>query len=690
MLLDDVITPAVGEKLVDALGLEQDVVFDISIEGNRPDAWSIIGIARDIATRLGRELREPVLESPNTDTLTSSVASVGIDDPTLCGRLTLSYFRNIKVGPSPSWIAQRIQAAGMRSISNVVDASNLVMLELGQPNHPYDAATVAKKTVRARRARSGEVITTLDGVARELAKPGRGLGDTGEDCVIVDGDDNLLGLAGIMGGASSEISDSTTEVLFEAAFFDPMTIARSSKRHALRSEASNRFERGVDPSMSLRAAGRFVAILRESCPDLEWYAEPLDARGDVPALPEINLRNGDVERALGVEIDNETVTRILSGLGFSVASEGTGLLVTPPSARLDIRHGDAGRADVIEEIARLYSYARLPRRTPTWPAPGGLNARQQFRRRLRDVVVDLGAYESWTPTLGSDVDADVLSPNQPRVRITNPLASEESVLRSTLITGLLQAWAKNHERGDANVILSELGTIFHHPETVATPRATRGGAGGTVTLALPLENERMTILLGREGDDAKSAVATLMTLANRLGLADLVIRPVTETPAGLHPSRCGIIVDRATGTHVGVVGEIDPQIVASTLSLATPRRVGVIDLDVDVLSDATKVTRQPVFVSVPSKYPSASIDLAFVTPRTVHAQDLAHALSQIELVESATLFDVYEGESLPQGTRSLAYAIVLSATAETLSEKQIASTREALVSLGISLGATLR
>ena len=266
-LLDEVIDPVVGQPLLEALGITRDVVLDISIEGNRPDAWSVRGVARDLATRLGRELREPVVAEPDETEDSSSFAAAGVEDPDLCGRLTVSVLRHVVVGPSPSHLARRLVMAGMRPISNVVDASNLVMLELGQPTHPYDAANVAGRSIRVRRAHSGETLTTLDGVVRDLAQPGRGLGDTGEDCAIVDGDDHVIGLAGIMGGASSEISAQTTDVLLEAAFFDPMTIARSSKRHGLRSEASNRFERGVDPALALEAAGRFVALLRESNPE---------------------------------------------------------------------------------------------------------------------------------------------------------------------------------------------------------------------------------------------------------------------------------------------------------------------------------------------------------------------------------------------------------------------------------------
>ncbi|MHB1208250.1 MAG: phenylalanine--tRNA ligase subunit beta [Acidimicrobiales bacterium] len=691
MILDELITPKVGEGLLDALSLKSDVVFDISVEGNRPDAWSVQGVARDLATRLGRTMTQPAIAVATSSVDSATVAAVGIDAPDLCGRFTVSVLRNVKVGPSPSWIAQRLAAAGMRLISNVVDASNYVMLELGQPTHPYDAQHVAQRTLRARRARSGEVLETLDGVVRPLAMAGRGLGDTGEDCVIVDGDDRVLGLAGIMGGASSEISLATTDVLLEAAYFDPMTIARSSKRHGLRSEASNRFERGVDPELALRAAARFVELLKESVAELEWLANPLDVRGEVPTPPEVELREGDIANTLGVTLSNEDVSTILEGLGFSVRSESSTLIITPPSARLDVRSGAAGRADVIEEIARLYGYGRLPRRTPSWPEPGGLNARQKLRRRVRDIIVDLGVIEAWTPTLVSDADFDLLHSNVERVRITNPLASDESVLRATMITGLVKAWSRNVERGVGNVVLGEIGTVFSHPLSSQEVRVTKGGAGGRVTLELPHERERVTVVFGRLDDDARIAVAFWTVLAQRLGLKDVVVRSTSDVPSGMHPTRSAALTDRVSGVVIGFVGEVDGALVELVAPSQRGRRLGVVDLDFDVVADPTRAVRKSELANVPSRFPSAAFDLAFVTPRTVHAHDLAHELGSLsELVESVSLFDVYEGENLPKGTRSLAYSIRLSSMERTLSEVEVGNERDRLITRAAALGAHLR
>ena len=492
-----------------------------------------------------------------------------------------------------------------------------------------------------------------------------------------------------MGGASSEISGATTDVLLEAAFFDPMTIARSSKRHALRSEASSRFERGVDPQLALEAAARFVQLLRESNPEVRWMAEPLDVCGDLPTPPTVSLRERDLRSTLGVEIAPADLRRILEGLEFTVSGEDP-WAVTAPSARLDVRTGAAGRADVIEEIARLYGYSRLPRRTPTWPEPGALSERQRTRRRLRDTVVDLGVHEAWTPTLGSDVDFDLLSAGAPRVRITNPLASEESVLRSSMLVGLVRAWGRNAERGLGDVALGELGNVFTHPEVAQAPRHTRGGAGGGVSLALPEENERLTVVLGREGDDARTAVALWASIATRLGVHDVVVRSSAQPPAGLHPTRAAELVERGTNRVVGFVGEVDPGLVEGLVNVS-PRRLGLVDLDLDVLFELTSDAAADQFVTVPSRYPVAIVDLAFVVDDAVHAVDLAEVLmAAVDVVEDVSLFDVYRGDNLPAGTRSLAYNVRFSSAEKTLSEADVASARDALIGAAAGLGAVLR
>jgi phenylalanyl-tRNA synthetase beta chain len=413
--------------------------------------------------------------------------------------------------------------------------------------------------------------------------------------------------------------------------------------------------------------------------------------GTLPTRPTVEFSSSDIERLLGVAIDDDDVTQILEGLRFEVTLSGDRFGVVPSSARPDVRSGAAGSADVIEEIARLYGYRRLPRHTPTWPEPGALSERQKLRRRVRDVVVDLGASECWTPTLGSDGDFDLLRAGVARVRITNPLASDESVLRSTMITGLVRVWGKNLERGVGDVVLAEIGNVFAHPDATTAPRMTRGGVGGALTLALPEENERLTVVLGREMDDARTAVAYWSTLARRLGLADVVVRRTESPVVGFHPTRVAELVDRASGAVLGVVGEVDPALVEDLVASVPVRRLGLLDVDFDAVCDPMRATRRPEFARVPSRFPSAVIDLAFVTPRTVHAQDLAFELrAAAPAVEQVELFDVYQGTNLPEGTRSLAYRVRLNSDESTLSEKDVAAARGQLIARAQSLGATLR
>jgi phenylalanyl-tRNA synthetase beta chain len=443
--------------------------------------------------------------------------------------------------------------------------------------------------------------------------------------------------------------------------------------------------------LALRAAGRYVEILRESVPDLQWLADPIDVQGNLPTPPTITLNEADVERLLGVSLAMSDIEEILTGLDFTVVEHGASLQVTAPSRRLDVREGALGRADVIEEVARLYGYGRLARRNPAWSEPGGLTPRQHQRRHVRDVVVDAGALEAWTPTLVSDAEFDLLHAGVARVRIANPLSAEESVLRATMITGLTRAWARNVERGVGDVLLCEFGVVFQHPSLVDSPRRTRGGAGGTLTLELPSENERLSVVLGRPGDDARTAVALWEMMRGRLGLEDVVVRTTSEAPRGLHPTRSAALVDRGSGSILGYVGEVDPELVRAATNAAPTRRLGLLDLDLDAILDPDRATPVSPVVHLPSRYPSAAVDLAFVTPRAVNAADLAASLRATSgLVESVRLFDVYEGVGLPEGTRSLAFHLRLSAEDRTLGDDEITEVRAALLEAAAALGAVLR
>ncbi len=351
-----------GTPIIDALGIEPDVVFDITVEGNRPDAWCMVGIARDLAARLGVPFAIPEPRVAPTGAPVDGLASAAVEAPDMCPRLTVRVLESVAVGPSPALIARRLTMAGMRPINNVVDASNYVMLELGQPTHPYDLDRLGAPGLLVRRARPGEVLTTLDGVDRTLGVPGPGLGERGEDCVICDAAGEPVGLGGIFGGTSSEISGATTRVLLEAAYFDPMAIARTSKSQKLRTEASARFERGCDPLGIDRATDRFCELLVQSAPGTVVATGTLDVRGALGERTTIRLRTDAVNGLLGTALGTGDIAGLLVPIGFECTPEGDDALsVLVPSNRPDVRPAPHGVADLAEEVARTHGYATIAR-----------------------------------------------------------------------------------------------------------------------------------------------------------------------------------------------------------------------------------------------------------------------------------------------------------------------------------------
>ena len=469
-----------------------------------------------------------------------------------------------------------------------------------------------------------------------------------------------------------------------------MAIARSSKRHGLRTEASARFERGVDPTLALRAVGRLVAVLRESCPGLEWLADPLDERGDLPEPSTIRLSEGDVERALGSRVDREEYEAALAALGFAVARDGDAARVTAPPSRPDVRTGVAGRADVIEEVARLHGYRRLPRHTPSWPEPGALSERGALRRRLRDAVVDLGALEAWTATLVSDAEFDLLDAGRQRVRVTNPLSAEESVLRSSLLPGPADGLGPQRRARAGRRGAGRDRPRVHPPRPGLAARDARRGGRARGARRCRARTSARWCSSGAPVTTPSTAVALAVALADLVGVVRPVARSREDAPSGWHPTRFAELVDRESGAAWGRVGEADPDLVAR-LAPGAQRRAGLVEVYVDALADPARATRVARLAVVPSRFPSALIDLAFAAPAALHADDLAEALRDAgELVEDVSLFDVYRGPGLAEGTRGLAYRVRLSSPDGTLDETDVAAARGRLIAAGARAGAALR
>jgi phenylalanyl-tRNA synthetase beta chain len=668
LVLDPTLT--VGTPLRDALGITEDVLYDLEINPNRPDAMSVAGVARDLAARLGLPFAIPEPQVSEVAGEQGISPAVEILDPDLCGRFHVRVIEGVTVQPSPRWIADRLIALGMRPINNVVDASNYVMLELGQPNHTYDAALVPEGVLRVRWARDGESITTLDEIERTLTG--------GRDGVITDGSDTAIGIAGVMGGASTEISETTTAVLLECAFWQPMAIAVSSKFLGLRSEASARFERGTDPEIVDLAARRLAELLAPSGARLVAGGVTVD--GALPQAPVVTVRENRVLELLGVHLSAEEIIGLLLPIGFGVVDRrpapGVGLIssagwsrqaqevvVQVPSFRPDT----TTETDVIEEIARHHGYSRIDGRLPQATQRGSLTPRQQDRRTIRQILVGLGLDEAMPlPFLApGDLARCGLAPEA--VTVTNPLAAEESVLRPSLRPGLLKAVAYNESHRTEGAALFELGKAFRPP---------------TGTQVLPDEREHLAVVVA--GSDASAAVQIWDVLHHTLGLRDPGLDQSVDPP-GLHPGRSGVIT--VAGTPVGEIGEIDPAVLSA---LGIRERVAWLQLDLDLAlaSDHGEHAYRRI-----SRFPSSDLDLAFEVDEAVDAAAVQEAIRVAAgpLLVRVSLFDVFRGAPVPEGRRSLAFRLRFQAEDRTLTDADLTGVRDAVVTaVTSSLPATLR
>jgi phenylalanyl-tRNA synthetase beta chain len=660
LVLDGAVAPdiALGTPLREALGIGSDVLWDLEVNPNRPDAMSIMGLARDLAAWFKEPLHLPVPAISETGPAVDDLTSVELLDPERCGRFTLRLLQGVNVGPSPQRIATRLTLLGMRPINNVVDASNYVMLELGQPSHPYDLSLVPGKCLRVRRARADETLVTLDGVERQL---------TTEDLVICDGDDVPNGIGGVMGGASSEISVTTSDVLVEMAWFLPIGIAKSSRRLGVRTEASARFEKGCDPEIIETAHGRFIELLGDAVGAVANGM--VDARGRLPERPPVRLRTERVNGILGTTLARVEIKDLLDPIGFMATPvEGTDDLdVTVPSWRYD----SEVEIDVIEEVARHHGYTRIGAVVPPSVHIGGLTERQRERRHARDVLVGLGLAEAMPMPFLAPGDLARSGLPDDAITITNPLVAEESVLRTSLLPGLLKTIAYNESHRVTGAALFEIGHVFHRP----TP-----AADGSLP---PLPDEREYLAAAIAGAEAPAGVHAWAALAEAMA----IVTPRLEAAVvpGLHATRSAQVV--VAGEVVGAVGEVDPAVLEAW---DIRERVAWFEVDLGRLLDLPHGERpyRPV-----SRYPSSDVDLAFDTADSVPAADVERTLRDAagDLLAGLELFDVYRGPGIESGRRSLAYRLRLQASDRTLTDAEVAQVRtESITAVESTLDARLR
>jgi phenylalanyl-tRNA synthetase beta chain len=543
----------------------------------------------------------------------------------------------------------------MRPINNVVDVSNYVMLELNQPNHAYDLDTLGGHGFRVRRATEGESMVTLDGAERTL---------TADDLLICDALDVPIGIAGVMGGLDSEITDSTTIVALEVAFFEQTAITRTMNRLGLRSEASGRFERGVDPYGAERAQARFVELLRETCPGLVVHEGAADARHTslYPQVRPVAVRVSQVNRLLGTSLDAADIQRLLAPIGYAVVDrQGDALTVELPSWRPD-SHGEI---DVVEEVARHYGYDTIGTAVPNSTMHGRLSPVQQRRRMLRDVLLGAGASEAITDSFLRQADLAGAHLADDAIRITNPLVADEDILRPSMRPGLLRAVAFNESHRRAGVSLFEIGHVY---------------PPGQRTDDLPPEFDGLAVALA--GQEAPAAMALWREVSRALGVGARVDQQ--QVPAGMHPTRSATL---SIGRDVvGAVGEIHPDVLDA---FGVAQRVAWLELD---LSRLLAIEPKIVQWKAVSRYPSTDLDFAFVVPDGISAERVDKNIRQAAagLLVDLALFDVFRGAGVPDGSRSLAYRLRLQAFDRTLTDTDIAGVRDKVVASVAKMGVALR
>ena len=649
-----------GADVRSQLGLD-DVVFDISITPNRPDAMCVVGVARELAAHLEQPLTvpEPVVRG---DSSAPSAVSVTIEAPDRCPRY-VARVAGVSLGSSPPWMQQRLVKAGMRPISNVVDVTNYVLLERNQPLHTFDRTRLAGSGIVVRLAEPGERMITLDGVERVLDPT---------DLLICDADRTPQAIAGIMGGAGSEVAADTAEIVLEAAFFERMGIARTSKRLKLRSESSARFERGIDPDGVATHAARALELLEEVAG--AQVSEAVVDEYPVPhARPQIRLRTSHVNRVLGTTLVDRDVFGALRPLEIDVDWTADGLVAVPPSFRPDLER----EIDLVEEVARRIGFDSIGRTVPK-PAEqvGSLTRAQRDRRVAADALVGAGATEAMTVPLVAP-EALARFGLTGAVELTNPLRADESVLRMALVPGLLRAAALNSARGNPDVTLFELGTVFFPPDGGALPVEREHVAvvvAGTVRRA-PVEPDRPV--------DAYDAIDLVTAVVDALEVASVTVEP--DTAAGWRPGHAARLV--VAGEVVGRAGEIDPAI-AGAAGLAGP--VAAFEVDLGSLSRAARRDRSHV---APSPFPPSGIDLAFVLGDAVTAGAVAATLRDAvgDLVESVDVFDEFRRDELGPGRRSVAFHVRFRAPDRTLTDAEVAELRaRAIDAVVAEHGAELR
>ena len=649
----------VGDDAIEVLGLH-DTVFEYEITSNRVDCYSILGIAREAAATFDKPFVPPVVEVKEAGDDVNNYIKVSIEDTDLCTRYCARVCRNIKIGPSPEWMQRRLAASGIRPINNLVDITNYVMEEYGQPMHAYDLSTIAGGQIIVRRAKDGDEFVTLDGQTRKLDN----------NVLMICDAEKEIGVAGIMGGENSMITDEVKTVLFEAATFNGPNIRKSAKRLGLRTEASGIFEKGLDPANAKAAIDRACQLIVElGCGEV--VSGTVEEGLPIKPLRVLPFEPAKYNALLGTSVTEEQMLAIFKKLEVEVRDGKDGKELVIPSFRQDL----VGRADMAEEVARFFGYDKIPTTLPKGETTTGkLSFKLRIEQKARDIAEYCGfsqgmTYSFESPKVFNKLLLDADDKARAAITIANPLGEDFSIMRTLSLNGMLTSLSTNYKRRNKNVRLYELGNIY-------------------LAKSLPLTEqpeERMQFTLGMYGDgDFYSLKGVVEEFFDSIGMKKRIVYDPKAGKNFLHPGRQAKIVYE--GEELGYIGEVHPA-VCDNYAIGTRAYVAVIDI-LNVLDFATFDRKYEGI----AKYPAVTRDISLEVPKSVLAGDIEGVIAQRggKILESYQLFDLYEGDQIKDGYKSMAYSVTFRAKDRTLEESDVAGAMKKILNGLEQLGATLR
>lgn len=653
LVLDE--TSEIGSDIKDLFGLNENVV-EFEITSNRPDCFSIIGLARETAATFKKPFNVPVPTFNETDGDINDMISVSISDPEKCTRYCARAVKNVKIGPSPKWIRERLEACGVRAINNIVDITNYVLLEYGQPMHAFDIRDIAGAKINVRRANDGEVIKTLDEEDRTL---------TADDLVIADSD-RAIAIAGVMGGFNSEIKDDTTTVVFESAMFDAASVRLTAQRVGLRTESSSRFEKGLDYTNTVPAIERACQLVEElGCG--ENVGGMIDVLGNVPESVSIKFRPEKINAFLGTDVSTEEMLEIFARLGIKADTDE--MMLYPPSWRPDL----LAEADIAEEVARFYGYDIIPTTLMTGATTCGIKTpEQKLESEISTILTSQGMYEIYTYNFQSpsvldklNIPADSELRNQ--VKISNPLGEDTSVMRTTMAGSMLDTLSRNYNYRTKSAKLFELGRVYIPNEKGQLP------------------DEPRTLMMGMYGDvDFFDIKGVCEEMFSELHIENVEYERLTDNPV-YHPGRSAVI--KVNGKTLGVIGEVHPSVLRN-FEIGTKAYIGELDFMTIFNASNRDVKYTPL-----TKFPAVTRDFSIVVDASTPVAEIEKVMKKAggKLLTKLELNDVYTGSQIPEGKKSVMYKAEFKAPDRSLTGEEADNLHAKIVkNLGNELGAELR